>query len=441
MNAVPVFRLLVVAAVLAGALGACAQPSPDQDEFEGGPIEVGVLWEAPAPWGALAEEIGSSLEDDYPGTRVSYTFNNTPARPALQLRWLRGDPLDVDLVFEGTDPTTYEWVEEGYLLDLTPYLEEEIEPGVTWKDTFLPFAYRSMQYEGRFYAVPEQVWIWLLQYNQTMFDEWGLEPPETWAEFLDACEKIKAEGVAPIALSGPINFYVGMWYDAIVQRIVGADKVMDVIYGGGKLADDPGFLEAAQEFNKLFERGYIIEGFEGIDFTAVQADFFMGDAAMMFMGSWLVTEMKDVIPPGFELGVATFPAFEGGAGAQDAMFGRTSSWSVAASSDHPELAVEYLRRFTSRETAARRAEEIGQLVPVEGAPAAWGMPGADELLSRAAEVEFILYNYGVGSDTGLRDAWYNPMVELAFGRLTPEQMIAEIDANLEEYRARQASGE
>jgi raffinose/stachyose/melibiose transport system substrate-binding protein len=227
-----------------------------------------------------------------------------------------------------------------------------------------------------------------------------------------------------------------MWYDSLVQRIVGADKVMNVLYGDGKMADDPGFLQAMQEFEKLFTNDYIIEGFEGVDFTAVQVEFFQGEAAMILMGSWLVTEMKDSIPPDFELGVSTFPAVEGGAGQQDAMFGRTLSWSVAAGSDNPDLAVEYLKRFTSDpQVVERRANELGQLVPLRGAPAPPGIPGADQILEEAANVRFILYNYGVGSDTALRDAWYNPMVQLAFGNLTPEETIETIDANLEEYRA------
>jgi raffinose/stachyose/melibiose transport system substrate-binding protein len=412
--------------------------TPVPKMIEGGPLEVGVLWEAPAPWGLLAEEVGNSLEEEFPGTKVTYTFNNTPARPAIELRWLRGDPLDVDFIYEGTDPGSWQWVEEGYLLDLTPYMEEEVQPGVKWKDVLLPITYSSAKYKGEFYAAPEQIFIWLLHYNAKKFEEWGLEPPQTWDDLLGLCEEIKAQGVAPIALSGPINFYVGMWYDSLVQRIVGADKVMQVLYGDGKLADDPGFLQAAQEFEKLFKNECIIEGFEGIGFTEVQVEFFQDKAAMILMGSWLVTEMKDSIPPDYQLGVATFPMVEGGAGQQDAMFGRTLSWSIAAGSDNPDLAVEYLKRFTADpEVVETRALELGQLVPLKGAPAPPGIPGADAILEQAANVRFILYNYGVGTDTALRDAWYNPQVELAFGKITPEEMIEKIDQNLEEYRALQ----
>ncbi|MGE5603245.1 MAG: ABC transporter substrate-binding protein [Nitrososphaerales archaeon] len=418
-----------------------ATPTPaPKAEIKGGPLEVGVLWEQPQPWAMIAKSVGDSLEKDFPGTKVTYTFNNTPARPTIELRWLRGDPLDVDFIFEGTDPVSWKWVDEGYLLDLTPYMEQEVQPGVKWKDLVLPIANPSIKYKGKTYSAPEQTFIWLLQYNQKMLKDFGVEPPKTWDDVLKACETIKAKGVAPIAMAGPINFYVGMWYDALAQRIVGEDAVMNVLYGQGKLADNPGFLKAAQEFQKLFTNGCIIKGFEGVDFTAVQQQFFQGQAAMIFMGSWLTTEMKDSIPKDFELGVTTFPTYEGGKGGQDTLFGRTLSWSVASASKNPELAVEYLKRFsTDPAIVKQRAEQLGELVPLVGAPPPGGMIGIDKVLEQAKTSKMILYNYGVNSDTGLASAWYNPMVEMAFGKITPEQMIANIDKGLADYTAQKAT--
>lgn len=114
--------------------------------------------------------------------------------------------------------------------------------GSTWQDDFHPLFRRSMQYEGRIYAAPEQVVLHLLHYNRGLFREWRLTPPATWDELLAVCEAIKARGVAPIAVSGQANFYVGMWFDHLVQQLAGADVVMDHLYGERprRLAEDPG---------------------------------------------------------------------------------------------------------------------------------------------------------------------------------------------------------
>lgn len=153
------------------------------------------------------------------------------------------------------------------------------------------------------------------------------------------------------------------------------------------------------------------------------------------MGSWLMTEMRDSVPEDFELAVAPFPEYEGGAGSQDAMFGRALSWSVPAGTDVPDLAVEFLRRFTSKETATKRAEELGAVTPILDAPAPPGIDGIEQVLEDAQSAEFILYNYGVGSaQFGLREAWYNPLVEMWLGQLSPQEALDKIDANMAAVR-------
>jgi len=410
-----------------------------------GNLEVGVLWEEGSPSYDLVKTIGDSLEADYPGTKVTYTFNNTAARPQIETRMMAGDPLDIDFIFEGMDPNSYSWVEGGYIKDITQPMTSVRKDGTQWKDDFYPLFYPSMQYGGKFYGAPEQVYVWALHYNKTMFDEWGLTPPTTWAELLAVSEQIKEKSggeVAPIAVTGQVNFYAGMYYDAVVQRLCGTEKVMEYLYGdtGMKAADEPCFLQAAQEVNKLVKNGDLIKGWEGTDFTTTQVYFFQGKAAMIFMGSWLMTEMKDSIPEGFKLAVAPFPSVEGGAGNQDAVFGRALSWNIPAKSDVPELAVEFLRRYTSDETAQKRVDLFGALsANVNVAPPA-AIYGAADLLEGAKNSEFILYNYGVNSAKyGLASGWYDPMVEMWTGGLTPEQAIAKIDKNIEAIRAQRAA--
>lgn len=93
---------------------------------------------------------------------------------------LAGDPLDVDLVFDGMDPRTHDWAEAGYLMDLTEAMHQPRSDGTTWLDDFPPLFRRSMSHEGRIHAAPAQVVLHLLHYNRSLFDELGLQPPATW---------------------------------------------------------------------------------------------------------------------------------------------------------------------------------------------------------------------------------------------------------------------
>jgi raffinose/stachyose/melibiose transport system substrate-binding protein len=442
--------LFVLLALMMSTLAACAteatetapETAPEESGIQPGNLEVGVLWEEGSPSYDFVKAIGDSLEADYPGTKVTYTFNNTAARPAIEARMLAGDPLDIDFIFEGMDPNTYDWVENGNIMDITEAMNAPRADGTAWKDDFNPLFYPSMQYEGKFYGAPEQVFIWLLHYNKKMLDEWGVQPPATWDDMLALCETIKGKGVAPIAVTGQVNFYVGMWSDSLFQRYAGTEKIMDYLYGDTdmKLADDPDFLKAAQEMMKLKDNGCLIDGWEGTDFTTNQVYFFQDKAAMILMGSWLATEMKDSIPEGFQLAVAPFPTVADGKGTQDAIFGRALSWNIPAKTDVPELATEFLRRFTSKETAQKRSDELSAVSPNLGVTPPAGIIGIDQVLENAKSAEFILYNFGVNSAKyGLAAAWYDPIVEMWKGNLTPEEALAKIDENLASVRAQRAA--
>ncbi len=450
--------LFVLLALLMSTLAACAteatetapeaepetapEAAPAEAEIQPGNLEVGVLWEEGSPSYDFVKAIGNSLEADFPGTEVTYTFNNTAARPAIEARMLAGDPLDIDFIFEGMDPNTYDWVTNGNIMDISEAMNAPRADGTAWKDDFNPLFYPSMQYEDKFYGAPEQVFIWLLHYNKKMFDEWGVQPPATWDDMLALCETIKGKDVAPIAVTGQVNFYVGMWSDSLFQRYVGTDKLMEYLYGDTDmtLAGDPDFLKAAQEMMKLKDNGCLIDGWEGTDFTTNQVYFFQDKAAMILMGSWLATEMKDSIPEGFQLAVAPFPTVADGKGKQDAIFGRAVSWNIPAKTDVPELAVEFMRRFTSNETAQKRSDELSAVSPNLGVTPPADIIGIDQVLENAKTAEFILYNFGVNSAKyGLAAAWYDPIVEMWKGNLTPEEALAKIDENLASVRAQRAA--
>jgi raffinose/stachyose/melibiose transport system substrate-binding protein len=445
-------RFVLLFAVLAMVFTACQATPPTQapatsgQTIKGGPLEIGVLWEEGSPSYDLVKAIGDSMEKDFPGTKVTYTFNNTAARQAVESRMLAGDPLDIDLIFDGMDANTYDWASKGYLLDLTPALNAPRADGTKWMDDINPLFKPDMTYDGKYYAVPQEVYLWLLHYNKGLFDQWGVQPPKTWDDLLTLCDTIKQKGngVAPIAVTGQVNFYVGMWFDELTERIVGKDKVMEYLYGDTamKMADDPGFLKAAQEMMKLKTNGCLIDGYEGTDFTTTQVYFFQGKAAMILMGSWLMTEMKASIPEGFQLAVAPFPTYTGGAGRQDAFFGRGVSWSVAAKSKNPELATEFLRRFTSVQEATKRVEQLGSVPALVNAPVPTGINGIQDVLNNAKTAELIYYNYGTTlAKFGLGAAWYDPLVEMWAGKLTPEQAIAKIDDNITAVRAQRKAAE
>jgi raffinose/stachyose/melibiose transport system substrate-binding protein len=304
----------------------------------------------------------------------------------------------------------------------------------------VPLFMPSMTYQGKIYGAPEGVYMILLHYNKKIFDQYGLTPPKTWDEMLKLCETFKSKNVTPIIVTGQVDYYVGMWSDYLFQRYVGTDTMMEYLYGtkGTKLAGNPDALKALQEMQKL--PPYLINGWQGIDFTTSQVYFFQDKAAMILMGSWLMAEMKETIPPGFQLAVAAFPSVSGGKGKQDSVFGSAFGWSVATKSKEPDLAIEYLKRFTSNTMAQRRTTELGVLSTNKAVPAPPGIIGAEKVTADAANAQLIVYHWGtINAKFGLQSGWYDPILKLWDGKLTPDQALAALDTNIEGVRAQRAS--
>ena len=432
-------------------------PAAAQEQIEGGPLEVGVFYEE-GPWFDHAKSIGDSLEADVAGTEITYTFANTASDSARALRWQNGDPLDVDTGrWSNQALPTWDWVDNGFVLDMTPYVDQPLANGEKWADTFTAGA-KSFAIDSRagtatpgaWWGVPFEMVLMLVHYNVKIFEELEVQPATTWSEFLTLCETINEKGrdrgIKPITVSGPTDVYCGHWWDRMTQRVVGRAEVEKVVYGEGHLRDNPGFLTAAQEIAKLPQNDWFMEGYEGADFTTAQALYFQGKAAMIHMGSWLAAEMADVIPDDYQLGVFDFPTYEGGAGDQNAMFGTAQMWSIA----NPEkatshdvnvpLAVEYLKRWTSRERATERAETLSMVPAVTDVPPPAGTTGMADAVKKSETSETIIYYYGIHFDTALWAAWYQPVQALFLKKIGPEEMVEQIDKNLDEYRQLKQAG-
>jgi ABC-type glycerol-3-phosphate transport system substrate-binding protein len=431
------------------------QRDANGDAIQGSDIEVGVFYEDGA-WFNHAKSIGDSLEKDYPGTKVKYTFCNTASDPARALRWQNGDPLDVDTGrWSNPAPPTWDWVNNGFVYNMTNDVAQPLADGTAWKDTFLTSlnnfvvdSHPNTTTPGAWWGVPFELVLMVMQYNMDHFDTAGVKPPTTWTEFLDVCTKLKAAGIQPICVSGPTAPYCAQWWDRLTQRIVGTDAVKAVAFGDAKVADNPGFLTAAQELAKFKANDWFMEGYDGADFTTAQALFFQGKAAMIHMGTWLTTEMTDVIaalPKPFRLGMFDFPQYEGGKGDQNAGFGTAQMWSIAnpdKATSHKvnvPLAVEYLKRWTNKDNTTFRAQNLKMIPPIKDVPVP-AIDGLDGVLASTSKTDLIIYYYAIHWDTNLSNAWWNPIQALFLGQSTPEQTIKALDDGLDQYRALKKAG-
>lgn len=432
--------LSLTASLAAVAVMACSTPSGDPtsagetggagnggEASYSGHLEVGVLPAEGTTGFDFLVGVGDSIIAEHPDVTIEYTFANTRVRPMMEQRWRAGDPPDLDyFVFNAQVPSTHEFRDR--LVDLSPYLDEELADGSgTWRDSFLPGTAAVTDLDGGTYGVVTDTHLITLFYNRTIFEDNGLEPPTTWEEFTDVGDALLADGISPVAVTGMFEPYMGFWLDSLFQREVGYERSREAAFSGDY--DDPGFLEAAQKLQQIRDAGYFMPGFEGTDFTAAQMEFFQGNTAMILMGTWLSSEMRDSIPDDFELGLVGFPTIPGAAGDQGAQLAHNNIMVANKDGDNVDLALEYMRRLTSVEVQNARVAETGSVSALRGVPAPEGVEGLEEVL--ASTEEFNVRYFGLEFVPDRNTAYYREVARFFFGETDAEELIEALSVAME----------
>src|SRR5207253_696111 len=87
-----------------------------------------------------------------------------------------------------------------------------------------------------------------------------------------------------------------------------------------------------------------------------------GRAAMIFCGLWLKNEMKNAIPPGFEMSCFAVPSVEGGKGDLGSVYGGgAENFFVFSDAKHPKEALDFLKFMISAESARSYIQQLDTL--------------------------------------------------------------------------------
>ena len=311
------------------------------------------------------------------------------------------------------------YVDEGHVMDLTEFLEENPEV----KERYIPAVLENGVIDGKPYAVPYTgMQPVVLYYNKEVFDQIGVEPPETWDELMDLVPKFQEAGIAPLSLGGQSKWPNLMWFSYLVDRIGGPEVFQAILDGEEEAWSDPAVLEALTKIQELVDAGGFVNGFSSVaaDGGADAALMYTGKAAMLLQGGWVYQTMKNDAPDfvsSGNLGYLEFPAVEGGKGDPENIVGNPSNFlsvSETATEEQKDAALEYLKDGVYSEEYTQNLVESGAIPPTVG---------AEGLLAESEDKDFLTQLYGMATGA--------PSFQLSWDQaLSPEEgsaMLANLD--------------
>jgi multiple sugar transport system substrate-binding protein len=106
---------------------------------------------------------------------------------------------------------------------------------------------------GKQIFVPTSYYWWGLFYRKSAFQEWGVQVPTTWDQFIQVCKTIKSKGVSPLTMgTGSTPWVASGWFDYLNLRINGAQFHRDLLAGKHSF-DGPEVKAVMDHYKQLIE--------------------------------------------------------------------------------------------------------------------------------------------------------------------------------------------
>lgn len=346
-------------------------------------------------------------------TGVKITFQpTTPTEYNATLRLQLDNGNGPDLFYSRSYATGAELCDAGFnvICNDIPGVMENFTDSVrgAWTDA-----------EGHVFAVPFAAVSQVIYYNKAIFAQEGVEElPATWEDFIALCEKLKGDGITPLANGIADNWDIleCVLLGMVPNYITFEDRL--AYESGEKKLNDETWVKIYEDFAKLVP--YLPDGFEAVGNADSNMLFATGQTAMLIDGSWNCGTLnnKDEYPD-LDLGFMAFPAPEGNA--PGLCLHADMGIAGNAASKHPEEVKAFLEWLASPEGAQITADYLpGGFLPIINAE----LTLQDETIAELAGLS-------EGKNTDVRFTWakmndvlYTPLVEnlnaICRGETTPQ---------------------
>jgi len=234
-----------------------------------------------------------------------------------------------------------ELARSGQLLPMTDNLKEGFPE-------FFPAVMNAISVDGDAWAVPLDLNTLQIAYNINMFKEFGLEVPKSQEELIAVAKKLTDNGKFGIAQGTKDLWTAG---DTFFAQVAYSDPTHTkmALADAKKLSwNDPVFLEAAKNADKLVKAGVYAPGANSMDaFVGAKDLFVQQQAAMIYpVGNFFTGGLTTEIDKAFEYNLFPTPPLKAG----DEFLptgGVAEMFVISKNSANVDMAIEFLRYMTN----------------------------------------------------------------------------------------------
>jgi multiple sugar transport system substrate-binding protein len=299
----------------------------------------------PPPEGLGETSLGSNESDESPKAAVQAIVDYCQEQAGITVKvnvndhntfqnqissYLQGTPDDVVKWFAGNRVRFF--AAQGLLTpidDVWAEIEQYMTPGLKAA---------SLGTDGKAYFVPVYNYPWVVLYRKSLFEEKGYTIPKTIEEFKALGDKMKADGLVPLAFGDQDGWPAMGTFDILNMRLNGYDFHIGLMEGTEKW-NDPKTKAVFEYWRDLLP--YFQEGAPGRTWQdAAKAALVDKIAGMYFLGTFAVEQAGEF---GTDVGFFPFPLLGTEFDSENAIDAPIDGFMLSANPKNPDAAKAFLK--------------------------------------------------------------------------------------------------
>jgi len=340
-------------AIIVSACGGGASPTPAAPSAAPPASEAPAASEAPPASAAPAGDttLGSNESDAVPKAAVAAMVDYCQTQTGVNVKvnttdhntfqnqissYLQAKPDDVAKWFAGNRVRFF--AAQGLLSpidDVWAEIEQYMTPGLKVASTAA---------DGKTYFVPVYQYPWVVLYRKSLFEEKGYTIPKTIADFTALGDKMKADGLVPLAFGDQDGWPAMGTFDILNMRMNGYTFHMGLMYGTEKWSD-PRVKAVFEKWAELLP--YFQEGAPGRTWQdAAKLALVDKKAGMYFLGTFANEQAGENAP---DVGFFPFPLMGTQYDSENAIDAPIDGFMLTGNPANPEAAKALLKCFGTPE--------------------------------------------------------------------------------------------
>lgn len=370
---------------------------------------------------AAYERFIEAFRAENPDIDVEFTpYLNTEYNTILSTALQGGGGPDIVHLraYGGMEPLA----QAGYLVRLDDKVPElaGFDPGI--------LAGATNRADGGVYGVPFALQTVQVLYNERIFQELGLEEPETWDEFVAVAEALQEAGYDALANGALEPWTVETLFGGVGPTFYGGDEFFQAITGGEADFTDPRFAAALERMVAITP--YLAQNFMGVGYTDMQSMFAFEQAGMFIGGSYELGILKQLNP---DLQIGAFPVPGDAPGEGRVSYYVDGSYGINAASPHQEEALRFIEFLASQEYGQMFTDELQQISAVPGVtPTSEDLSELVSLMNEVGTPYLMLTAFRFGQPSG-STLLQNEMQAVLAGDKAVEEAVTNIQRGVAEW--------